>query len=201
MHEGLSYRKTLINWVELGYSNSNDIVVDTEKFYHNVMNRFKFGGLKDNPNYYSDETISRMVYTHRRVITSLATELYNEGKKEKALNLLNLIEEELPSSIVPHNPLTGGMDIGRLYIAMGEYDKGLKIIRELLDVQMEYINWYSSLNGSRFNATMQDSYMAFEIAKIMIEELKEGDETCKAAAADYNTELSTLFNAWKQRLN
>ena len=47
VHEGLAYRITPFNWVELGYSNSNDIVVDTEKFYHNVMNRFKFGGLKD----------------------------------------------------------------------------------------------------------------------------------------------------------
>lgn len=201
VHEGLAYRITPFNWVELGYSSGNSIVVDTEKFYDNVVNRFKFGGFKENPRYYSDETISRMVYTHRRVIASLATELYNEGKNDKALNLLNLIEEELPSSIVPHNPLTGGMDIARLYIALGEYEKGRKIMGELLDEQMEYIKWYSSLSGSRFNATMQDSYMAIEIAKLMIDELKDGDEACKAAAADYNTELSTLFNAWKERLN
>lgn len=49
VHEGLAYRITPFNWVELGYSSGNSIVVDTEKFYDNVVNRFKFGGFKENP--------------------------------------------------------------------------------------------------------------------------------------------------------
>lgn len=200
VHEGLAYRITPFNWVELGYSTDKDIVVDTERFYNNVINRFKFGGLKDNPDYYSDETISRMVYTHRRLITTLATELYNEGKGEKALNLLNLIEEELPSSIVSHNVMTGGMDIGRLFIALGEYEKGLKVMGEIIDDQLEYINWCNSLDSSRFRATMQECYMAFEITKLMIDELEKGNESCKAAANDYNRELTAMFDAWKQRI-
>ena len=52
VQEGLAYRITPFNWKELGYSTDNSIVADSERFYNNVMNHFKFGGLKDNPDYY-----------------------------------------------------------------------------------------------------------------------------------------------------
>lgn len=56
--------------------------VATDKMYDNVMNRFKWGGLDqlgENGEIYLDETVRRMVSTHRIALTELATELYNEG--------------------------------------------------------------------------------------------------------------------------
>ena len=201
VQEGLAYRITPFNWVELGYSEGYNTVADTETFYHNVMDRFKFGGFKENPNYYSDETITRMVYTHRRLISSLASQLYNEGKNSMALNLLNRLEEEMPASIVPHGAMTGGIDIGRLYIALGEYSKGCKVLGDLADEQLEYLNWYCSFGNNRFNASTQDSYNAIEITKYIIEELNTGNENCQALADEYTAKLSNKFAEWRKRIN
>ena len=201
VQEGLAYRITPFNWVKLGYSRKHDIVADTEAFYHNVMNRFKFGGFKENPDYYSDETISRMVYTHRRLISSLASQLYNEGKEEKAHKLLIRLDKELPSTIVPYGARTGGIDIGRLYIALGDYENGCRVLGGLIEEQLEYIDWYCSFGESRFKATAQESYEAFEIAKIIIEELNSGDEACKAMANDYTAELGNKFIEWRRRIS
>ena len=199
VQEGLAYRITPFNWADLGYSKGNDIVADTEAFYNNVMNRFKFGGFKEYPGYYSDETINRMVFTHRRLISSLAAQLYNEGESEKALNLLDRLEEELPSSIVPHSIATGGYDIGRLYIELKQPEKGCKVLEELLKDRLEYIEWYTSLDKNRFENTLQESYMAIEMAKLVISELKDGNSECKALAAKYNTELNDAYTKWRSK--
>ena len=201
VQEGLAYRITPFNWVELGYSTKHNIVADTETFYNNVMNRFKFGGFKETPDYYSDETISRMVYTHRRLISSLASQLYNEGENEKALKLLDRIEEELPSTIVPHGARIGGADIGRLYMALGEYEKGCRILAGLIEEQMEYIDWYCSFSKNRFKANAQESYNAIEMAKLLIEELNSGDEACKAMADEYTAELNEKFMVWRKKMS
>lgn len=201
VQEGLAYRITPFNWEELGYSQGYDIIADTERFYNNVINRFKFGGFKDYPDYYPDETISRMVYTHRRLIATLAAQLYNEGDSTKASNLLHLVEKELPSSIVPHNPMSGGgYDIGRLFIALGEYKEGCKVIGKLLDEQIQYLHWYNSFGGKRFKATVKESYTAIEIAKLFIEELNKGDEGCKALAAEYSAKLNKNIETWQDKV-
>ena len=201
VQEGLAYRITPFNWKELGYSSKNDIIADTETFYNNVMNRFKFGGFKENPNYYSDETISRMVYTHRRLISSLASQLYNEGKNEKALKLLILLEEELSSSIVPHGAMTGSIDIGRLFIALGDYENGRKILSEIADEQLEYLNWYCSLSNNKFKSSAQESYTAIELTRIVIEELNAGDNSCKDIATELTAELTEKYMEWRKRMN
>jgi hypothetical protein len=62
IHEGLAYRISPFNWKELGYySNETGHPVDIERFYDNIMNRFKWGEVKNNEDYYADETIRRMI--------------------------------------------------------------------------------------------------------------------------------------------
>ena len=55
---------------------------DTEKTYDNVMNRFKFGNVKQ-PGIYLDETVMRMCFTHRRLLSQLAMNLAQEDQPEK----------------------------------------------------------------------------------------------------------------------
>ncbi len=201
VQEGLAYRITPFNWRELGYSEDRNIIADTETFYNNVMNRFKFGGLKENPDYYADETISRMVHTHRRLITELATQLLNEGKDEKAHDLLSLLERELPSSIVPHKAAMGGIDLGRLFLATGDEKEGCRVLGELAEEQLQYINWYNSLSDYRFKVTARESYMAIEIAKLIIDELETGGAKSKALATELRAELNEKYTDWRTKVN
>ena len=101
VQEGLAYRITPFNWscMDEGY-------IDTDKFYHNVMERFKWGGIKENKDYYADEAIVRMVYTHRNLITNLAYEMITEGKSdEEIFALLEKQRQELPCDIIPYNAI------------------------------------------------------------------------------------------------
>ena len=135
--EGLAYRITPFNWTEavaMGQENGiYDYPVDTDKFYHNVINRFKWGGIKENKDYYADETIHRMISTHRTQMAALAQYMHNdlilaekEGDEEKVLEttrriitLLDKWNTELPGDIVRYDPLRDGtIEIAKLYQIM-----------------------------------------------------------------------------------
>ena len=85
---------------------------DTEKTYDNVMNRFKFGGLSTK-GIYLDETVMRMCYTHRRLLSQLALNLVNEGKDDKAAKVLALCEKEIPTYNVPADYQSGSLELAR----------------------------------------------------------------------------------------
>ena len=65
----------------------NGYAIDTEKFYENVMNRYKYGGL-DTPGLYLDETTLRICYSHRRLFAQLAKELVKQGDDIRARKVL-----------------------------------------------------------------------------------------------------------------
>ena len=120
------------------------------------MNRFVFGGMKT-PGIYIDETITRMGYTHRRLYTMLANQLIREGKKEKALAVLDKCEEEFPASILPHNYWQSQSHLmGQAYLTLGETEKGMNILSQVADNDIEYITWYLSLDDKRFNTSFSE---------------------------------------------
>ena len=135
--EGLAFRITPYNWTELTQAGQEygiyDYPVDTEKFYNNVVNRFKWGGVKENKEYYADETIHRMISTHRNQIATLAQYMHNdiiiaesEGDYERALDISKKIiavldkwYTELPGDIVCYDPLRDSTsDIANIYNLM-----------------------------------------------------------------------------------
>ena len=156
LQEGLAYRITPFNFRKLGLAPQGGFAVDSETMYDNLMNRFVFGGMK-NPGIYIDETITRMGYTHRRLYTMLANQLIREGKKEKALAVLDKSNEEFPASILPHNYWQSQSHlIGQSYLAVGETEKGMDILSQMADNDIEYITWYLSLDEKRFATSFSE---------------------------------------------
>ncbi len=101
VHEGLAFRITPFNWAATGES-----FTDTDKFYNNVMNRFKWGGIKEADKYYADEAITRMVYTHRNLITNLAVSMLEEERPDAdIIALLEKVRTELPCEKIPYNAM------------------------------------------------------------------------------------------------
>ncbi len=123
--------------------------VATDKMYDNVMNRFRWGGLDvPDADIYLDETVRRMVNTHRKSLMDLANELYNEGitalyyegdsirqidgeivadesrrtyaeeRFHKAVDVLNLMEEKLPVRLAPYS-IEYGKRAAELYESLG----------------------------------------------------------------------------------
>ena len=128
---------------------------DTEKTYDNVMNRFKFGGA-NTPGIYLDETVMRMCFTHRRLMSQLALHLAEEGQNEKAAKVLERAEQEFPQENVPHDFQSGSLDIIRAYLAIEQDDKAKALIENLWHKASQYMNYYCSLSPSRFVAAQHD---------------------------------------------
>ena len=188
IQEGLAYRITPFNFKKLGLA-PNGYAVDSEKMYDNLMNRFKFGGM-NTPGIYIDETITRMGYTHRRLYTMLANQLIREGKKEKALAVLDKCEEEFPASILPHNYWQSQSHLmGQAYLTLGETEKGMDILSQVADNDIEYITWYLSLDDRKFDASFGEvrNCLSTLVKTLQIMERSTDKETLNHYAAIFDS--------------
>ena len=144
VQEGLANRITPFTTNAHGAKN-----FDTEKTYRNMMTRYKYGGLS-RPGLYLDETVMRMCYTHRRLFGQLALQLIGEGKKDKALKVLQKAAKEIPTYNVPMNYMSGGTDIAKAYALLGQKKEALKCLNAVWNDAAQYERYYQSLTGIRF---------------------------------------------------
>ena len=149
VREGLVDRITPFNTKKSG------MTMDTERMYDNIMNKFRFGGL-DNPNIYLDETVLRMCYTHRRLMSSLAMQLMRENKVEKAENIVRYAEEVIPAQTVKHNYMSGSLDLARVWLMLGNKQKAEEIVMSIAGNSCEYLQWYAGLAPKIQNSYAND---------------------------------------------
>ena len=149
VREGLVDRITPFNTKKSG------MTMDTERMYDNIMNKFHFGGL-DNPNIYLDETVLRMCYTHRRLMSSLAMQLMRENKVEKAENIVRYAEEVIPAQTVKHNYMSGSLDLARVWLMLGNKQKAEEIVMSIAGNSCEYLQWYAGLAPKIQNSCAND---------------------------------------------
>ncbi len=143
--EGLAYRITPFDWNAAG-SKSEFGDTDADKMYENLMN-FKYGGL-DNPDLYLDETIRRMCLSMRRLTVQAASSLYNEGKKDKARNLLEKMDAGISDKLIPYNDVVYGASVetANLYYVLGNKEKAVEILKNTSDNYLQQMEWYLSMN-------------------------------------------------------
>ena len=198
LQEGLAYRITPFNNAKLGRT------IDSEKMYDNLMHKFKFGGI-DNPDIYLDETVLRMCDTHRRLFVQLASQLIKEGKKDKALEVLNYCEKVIPSTTVRHDYIySSSKEMADNYKALGEIQKAEEILDQLANNSVEYASWYLSLDDDRFTGSYEECMRHFYILDDVCKALatldgKQTDELSETAA-HYAKKFDQLYQLLEQRI-
>ncbi len=165
--EGLAYRITPFTTSNGGKPIEGVKNFDTKRTYDNVMNRFKFGGI-DKPGLYLDETVMRMCYTHRRIMSKLALELIDEGKDQQAEKVLRYTAKQIPTYNVAHNYTSGSMDMARAWAALGKKKEALNIMDDLWKTASQYMRWYCSLDGFRFESSQNECAMQLYIMQQLI---------------------------------
>ena len=95
------------------------------------------------PGIYIDENTMRMCRTHRMMFMELAEALYNEGKHDKCLEVLDFAEEMLPGYNIPYDNISATM--ASYYYELGEMEKGDAIMTKVADNCAEYMEWGASL--------------------------------------------------------
>lgn len=114
--------------------------VNTELMYDNVMNEFRFRGLAD-PNVYNSIDHRNFALNHRSTFNSLANALLSEGKKEKAIAVLNKSLEEIPDISIPYD-YTSSQTV-KLLFAAEQRERALeiaKVMGERANEELEYLN-------------------------------------------------------------
>ena len=165
---------------------------DTEKTYNNLMNRYRYGGLKTK-GLYLDETIMRMCYTHRRLFGMLALHLIAENKKDKALKVLQKVEKEIPAYNVPLNYMSGGADIAKAYALLGKKQKALDAINAAWTEACQYETYYLSLDGTKFAISQRDCMIQLSIMSQLSEITKMVD---KNLAAKQKTQVDNYYRVY-----
>ena len=193
VQEGLANRITPFTTNAPGAKN-----FDTEKTYNNVMNKFKFGGV-DKAGIYLDETVMRMCYTHRRLLSLLAMNLVQEGKDKQAKAVLAKAEKALPSYNIPHDYQSGSLDLAKAYALTGQPKKAQQIIDKLWKKSTEYMLWYCSLSTDRFAMSQQECMVHMYILNQILnlesvvdeKQAKEKEAQFKAIGNLYETKGGT----------
>ena len=190
VQEGLVNRITPFTTNKPGAKN-----FDTEKAYHNIMTRFKFGNLKQK-GLYIDETTMRMCYTHRRLLAQTALQLLSEHKNKKAIDILKKADVEIPDYNVPIDYMSGGLDMARGWILAGQKQKAAEYVGKVWKTASQYLSYYLSLDANRFAQAQNDC-----IRQIMIMQ-----STCEVAsmvdqktAKKYENQLNKLYTLYHGR--
>ena len=168
---------------------------DTEKTYENVTKRYKFGNISQK-GIYLDETVLRMCYTHRRLLSQLAANLTAEGKKDKAAEVLALAEKEIPTYNVPADFASGSLDMVRTYLAIGQKDKAKALLEQLWTKSSQYMRWYCSLGGLRFAGVQQDCQVHIYILELLTQMAGEIDEK---TGAKCEQQLEDIFRQYQNK--
>ena len=169
--------------------------IDTEKMYDNVMNRFKWGGA-DRPGVYIEENTMRMCKSYRMYIFGeLAQALLREGKRDKALAVVDKAMKVLPPANVPLD--YSAIAIGEVYMALGEKAKGEPILDAIVENSLRNIRWYVRLKPSQFASVREDLQRDMAIVQNVIGIGKHYDPNY---GAKYVDEFTKFYNSLAPQL-
>ncbi len=128
--------------------------VNLEAAFDNMVNKFRWGGLENDPDVYMDQTSRRMLSTFRLYFTQLIEELINASENEKALIALDKITSMIPDSAVSYG--TDGLLFARAYYRLGEDEKADLLISDIHNRINANLNWFERLKSTQIANTMTD---------------------------------------------
>jgi len=128
--------------------------VDTEILYDNLMHKYRWGNLEQ-PGLYMDENATKMAKVFRMMFAKLGRYLIDEGKTEKAKEVLDYGLKVLPEYNVPFD-FYSSFEIGRSYLQLGDIESARKIYDVLASNSMKTIKWLSGLNAQQYTNSLDE---------------------------------------------
>ncbi len=126
-------------------------MVNTDIMYDNVMNKFAFRGL-DDPNVYNSIDHRNFALNHRATFSSLASALIEEGKKDKAKEVMERCLNVIPDISIPYDQTA--VQMVSLLFEIDEKEKAREIARTVTkraDETLTYfIRWDASADQEDF---------------------------------------------------
>lgn len=115
-------------------------LVNTEKSFENITQKFQFRGLNDSTIYYTED-YRRAVQNHRNTINTVAEALITEGDTAKARQLLLFSLEKMPDHGVRYDVTS--LRTFHLLLELGENDRAHHIGKKLGDRADQRLAYYA----------------------------------------------------------
>lgn len=147
--EGLIYRL-------MPFRKSDAISSNADHQFDLIMNQFDWGNITED--IYLDWTHVRMFYSfsYRSMFADVAKELAAEGKKDKALHLLDKCQELVPVEKIPYG--YNAHELVAAYIAAGDLQKAELLAREMYKRLDSWFIMYDNLSPELRQKSINDIY-------------------------------------------
>ena len=123
-------------------------------------------------------------------------QLLLQGDTVRAQKALDYCEKQIPEYNVPHDFNSGSLDAARIYMELGQKDKGMDILKKLWTKSEQYVRWYCSLSGMRFAGAQQDCRLHLVILQQAAMYAADGDRQWSEKKMG---ELQQLFNMFQSK--
>jgi len=128
--------------------------VDTDILYENLMHKYRYGNLEQ-PGLYIDENAMRMTKVFRSMFGKLGRYLLEEGKKDKAKEVLDYGLKVIPEYNVPYD-IFSTREIANVYFDLGDTIKARNIYDVLVNNSLKTLNWYSRFDNQKYLETSEE---------------------------------------------
>jgi hypothetical protein len=144
--EGLVYRLMPYKVVDSNKINMMQELgtVDVDKSYDLFMNHYIWGGA-DRTDVYFDEPNRHEFMVYRMNAASVANQLFAEGRKQDAVNVLDKVVKGITETSYSYNDISGYFMAGAYY-NIGANDRGRNLTMKMLKGTEDNVNWVNTLN-------------------------------------------------------
>ncbi len=189
--EGLAYRLVPIksenkSWLRYGR-------IDTDILYNNMMTKFDWGGAKEK-GVYIDYNHKRnlLVIKARYNYARLANALSSEGKKEKALNVLDYCMTTFPVEKLSYDMYVP--EIIEAYVNAGAIDKATDLTRNLSNYYFEKLDYYLKQKPDILASAGYEVQTAIQFSSQAADAIKAGGKT--ELAEEITNKLESYYNKY-----
>jgi hypothetical protein len=184
--EGLAYRLVPVKQNEQEAQQETRIATDI--MYNNIMDpkKFQWGGMEKPGMNLDNVFLKSCALNIRQRMGALASALVTEGKKDKAIKMLDKCIEVTPEVNVPYDGTMVSIVIG--YYQADAFEKGNAIAKKLFDNEARNVDYYYSFRGkdrAEFGSDVERSQEILERLVYFAEMFKQ-PALNKEFAARYN---------------
>jgi len=172
--EGLAYRLVPIENPQKERTSPFLGRVDTDIMYDNLMNKFQFGNIGEEGVYLSND-IARMASNFRSNYVTLAEALLDEGKKDKAIAVLDRCQKEMPNHNNPYNLYTYPLALA--YYRAGANEKGNAVAEILIDNLADEVKYYAGMDDDDAKRFKRDKDLNIQYIRQFISLAKQNGQT------------------------
>lgn len=159
-------------------NSENDMLVDTEIMFDNMVNNFHWREL-DNPNVYYSEDYRNFVLNHRASFNTLIETLLVEGKLDKAKEALLKCLSAMPDNVIRYDHFSV-QQVGYL-LTLGEEEKAMEMA-DLIAMRSDEMLTYMFENGIRDQFEMQKNLISLSEIARTFRTMGDGEEATKYEA-------------------